>query len=327
MAEELKHIVDRVKLVSPDEPEEQEEEYGLNTSFFLDENSPTFYADAIENEDRIPKKRGRPAKRAKEIDNTLQTPPQNPAVNPNISYDSSYADTTGLLAGAIGQIDYINGNILKDLETVRALRDKKKWEYIGGLAGTSTSLIGNKISAIREMNSIISKCHDLELRRAKEMKIGADEGDDDKKIMELYNAFVNTPIGTVSSAIPFASMSQADMMTSGNGVPINASAQALNGADAGYDNFIRNCTPEQNAMFMEGNAFVETVVVFDQSTQDKYFEVVDTRTGEVIPNMPIPSDLELSGVTIDINRGTARNSQLKRDYKLKLVGTRGYNEY
>lgn len=327
MAEELKHIVDRVKIVAPEPPEEPEEEYGINTEFFLDDNSPTFYADSIENEDRIPKKRGRPAKRTKEIDITAPTPPQNPAINPNMSYDSSYADTTGLLVGAINQIDYVNGNILKDLETVRALRDKKKWEYIGGLAGTSTSLIGNKISAIREMNSVISKCHDLELRRAKEMKLGQDDGDDDKKIMQLYDAFVNTPIGTVGSPIPFASMSPADMMTSGNGVAINSNSQALNGTDVGYENFVRNCTPEQNAMFMEGNAFVETVIVFDQSTQEKYFEVVDTRTGEVVPNMPVPSDLELSGVTIDVNRGTARNSQLKRDYKLKLVGVRGYNEY
>ena len=35
---ELKHIVDRVKLVQAEE-EEKEETYGINAEFFLDENS------------------------------------------------------------------------------------------------------------------------------------------------------------------------------------------------------------------------------------------------------------------------------------------------
>lgn len=327
---ELKHIVDRVKLVQAEE-EEKEETYGINTEFFLDENSPTYYADQIEHESEIPKRRGRPPKRIKEVD--INEPPPapvntNPATNPNMSYDSSYMVTSGLLATSIDQIDYVNSKILQDLETVRALRDKKKWEYIGGLAGTSTSLIGNKISAIREMNSIISKCHDLELRRVKELNLGKEEVDDDKRIMELYSAFTNLPVGSVSGmgALPFASMTGAEMMTANNGVPINANAQAVT-PDAGYEAFLKNCTPEQNAMFMEQNAYIETVVVFDQSTQQKYFEVVDTRTGEVIPNMPLPSEFELDGVTVDVSRGTARNSQLRKDYKLKLVGVRGYNEY
>jgi len=318
---DLTHVVDRVTLV-------KKEEYGVNVRRLVaeDEDTDEDIFVSLEDDENKPKRRGRPPKKRKEEDENTFAPqqPKNP-INSDMPYESTYVDNSNALKNTVGQIDYVNNAILHDLEVVRALRDKRKWEYIGGLASTTTSLLGNKISAIREMNNIITKCHDLEFKRAKELKFGVDDGDDDKKMMDLYNAYINTPVGAIGS-MPFSTMTPGEMMTTGNGVAINAASQAVRD-DGGYNAYLANCTPEQNAMYMEQNPYVKTVLVYDQTSQERHFEVLNLQTGENVPNMPIPSDAELEGVVVDLARGTARNASLHKNYELKIIGERGMNEY
>lgn len=315
----LTRIVDRVVLAK------KEEEYGMNPHFFLDGDEEDLGIPIVEDDEKP--RRGRPPKKRREDEvYPVDKPDKNPA-NSDMSYQSTYETTNQLLGNTILQIDVMGAQIQQDLAKVRSERDRKKWEYIGALSGTSTSLIGNKISAIREMNNIITKCHDLEFKRAKELRYGVDEGDDDKKLMDLYHAYINTPVGSVpGAAMPFAAMTPAEMMTSGVGIPINENIQQVS-EDPGYLNYLNNMSPTQNAMIMETNPYVETVLVYDQSTQEKHFEVIDTRTGEMIPNMPVPAPMILDGTVVDIRRGTARNAQVNQNFKVKLLGERGMNEY
>ena len=315
----LTHIVDRVVLAK------KNEEFGMNPHFFL-EGEDDDLSIPIVTEDEKPK-RGRPPKKRREDDDYLAEKPDRNPTNSDMSYQSTYETTNQLLGNTILQIDVMGAQIQQDLAKVRSERDRKKWEYIGALSGTSTSLIGNKISAIKEMNNIIGKCHDLEMKRAKELRYGVDDGDDDKKLMDLYHAYINTPVGTVpGAAMPFAAMTPAEMMTAGVGIPINENIQQVS-EDPGYLNYLNNISPTQNAMFMESNPFIETVIVYDQSTQEKYFEVVDSRTGEVVPNMPTPAPMILKGTVVDVRRGTARNAEVNQNFKVKLIGERGLNEY
>ena len=337
MAKELLHIVDRVVLSSElDKLKKKDEGYGFDASFIVDDNAASSgisFSDIGVDTD-IPKRRGRPPKKENAMVKAAEiyrTENANNPINSNMSYEDTYKPTVQVLTNTVGQIDMMSNRIMQDLDMVRNLRDKRKWEFVSMLSGTATGLIGNKISALREINSTISKAHDLELRRAKELKFGVDDGNDDKKIMDLYNAYINTPIGTVAGAspIPYAGVSQADITAAGmmgGGMPINSEQQIVP-QDPGYNAYMNSLSPEQNAMFYEDNPYIETIVVYDNETQEKHFEVIDNRTGQMVPNVPVPTQTVLDGVVVDIRRGMARNAQINQNYKLRVIGQRAMNEY
>ena len=99
------------------------------------------------------------------------------------------------------------------------------------------------------------------------------------------------------------------------------------GQDTGFNEYMSNLTPQQNAMLQEHNPFVETVLVYDQTNHTKWFECIDTRTGMPVPNMELPNDFVRDGCNVDIRRGIARNAQLNQTFKLKVVGTRVSDEF
>ena len=111
-----------------------------------------------------PKRRGRPLGSKNKPKEVVETP-----LNSNMTYAETYAPIMGQLAQTVGQIDEMEAQIQEDLRRVRKFKDttRNKFEYITELTGSATGLIGNRISALREMRSINSKCHDLELRKAK----------------------------------------------------------------------------------------------------------------------------------------------------------------
>ena len=88
-----------------------------------------------------------------------------------------------------------------------------------------------------------------------------------------------------------------------------------------------NLTPEQNAMIQGTNPNIETVVVYDQSSHNRWFENINTLTGEPVPNLPVPNDFVLNGTNIDIRHGIARNASLNQTYKLKVVGIAAADEF
>ena len=320
LMEKLLHIVDRVEI-------KKKENFRISTNSLIaddddEDTSISTHESYVERlDDDRPKKRGRPPK--KQTNDTMVAPlaahEQTP-LNSDMSYRSTYQETNDMLHNTISQIDFVNNKLLADMDLVRSLRDKKKWEYVGDITSTSAGLIGNKISAIKEINGIITKCHDLEMKKMKDLKMNED-GDDDKKIMDLYNAYINTPIGSVPVPSGY-NFSQGDLMTSGMGLPINNNLQVVDN-DPGYEEYIKNLSPVQNAMIMEQNPNIKTVLVYDQSDQSRHFEVMDVQTGQTIPNMPIPTDDILEGTVPDIVHGTARNAQFNMNFQLKIVGQRG----
>ena len=173
------------------------------------------------------------------------------------------------------------------------------------------------------MSSINSKCHDLELRKAKELS-ATQTMDDDKAIMDMYRAYINTPIGSVGG-MPYggaAPMSQGTLMAAG--VTGNS---GMDGYDNGFNTYMKNLTPEQNMMLMENNPNVQQVVIYDANTQQKAFAVIDTNTGQQIPNTPTLPDEILNNVTVDVTRGTARAAAFNMNFPLKIIGEPSYNEY
>lgn len=237
----------------------------------------------------------------------------------NERFIDSYNETNGMLRGSIMQIDGLNSDVLEQFKVVKDSRTLKgKYTYLTNLAGTSAALMGSKISAIKEMNSIISNCQKLELQRAKDNKASIMEQNDDKRMMDMYQAFINTPVGTMPGA---------GMMITPSITDLTLTSNELNQYDiTSVGGTVQEpLSPEQIRMRMEGNPNVKEVVVYDANTGNKYFDVIDSTTGQSVPNYPRSGDFLLDDTTINIAGGVARNANIDRNWPLIVIGTNGAN--
>ena len=274
------------------------------------------------------KKRGRPKTKTLQ-DGTTYVSNDNkdlPLHQSNEPYLETYNETTGLLRGAVSQIDVLQAETSKDLQDIRGSKTlRKKYDYISLLTGSMSTLISTKVTAVREINKVITDSHNLEMKRIKDLKMGSDDQDDDKKLMDMYNAFVSTPVGIQASPL---GPSITDITMYGNpGVVRNEMMQDPN---VGFQSYAQNLTANQNMMRLEGNPNIKTVVVLDQSTGNLFFDVVDKVTGQSIPNTEKPDPmflLEEQGLKLDLQNGIARNNNLDRTYDLIIVGNNIMREY
>lgn len=230
----------------------------------------------------------------------------------NESYYDKYSETNALLNQTIYEIDELNSGLKRELNTVINSKTlKKKYEYLSELAGTSSNLLSTKITAIRELNKSITDSTSLEIRMAKETK--KDEETDDKRIMDMYNAFINTPVGTYAGPI---APSNIEMTMGNNGTAILPTSGAEMNDDIGFQNYMNNLSPEQRKIHLESQSNIKTVVVFDPDTGYRYFDNVDVDTGKSVPGLPVPEAQFLDDLNINQNTGVARNTNLNLTYPL-----------
>ena len=238
-------------------------------------------------------------------------------VETNEPYDGTYDETTNMLKTAVAQIDIISGEVKTDLDQVRKSRTlKRKYEYIPQMAGTLSTLMGTKVSAIREINNSITQSHNLELKRMKEVikeTTGANKSDD-AALMDMYNAFVTMPgqPGTMQPNVP----SIMEMTTPAS----NIIRATLGENHMGYENYSNNMDPTLKAMRYESDPNIKTVVVYDKSNGSRYFDVMNVSTGESVPGVQRPDPMFLEDTTIDVNSGIARNTNLDQSYDLIVIG-------
>lgn len=262
------------------------------------------------------KRRGRPRKKKMADGNEIYSVDS----SSESSYADSYSETNMMLKGTIGQIDMLNRDLTDQLNLIKGSKTlKKKYEYISELASTSSSLLSTKITAIRELNNATTNCHKLDLQRIKELKIGQEEQNDDKRIMDMYNAFINTPVGSYAPSLGPTAIE----MTVAGGMDNIMRVDMANTGDPGFDNYLNNMTPEQRAMLNEGKN-IKTCVVFDPDTGARHFDNIDMDTMQSVPGLPIPSQNILDECNINMNTGIARNSNLSLNYPL-VVRSSGAN--
>ena len=275
------------------------------------------------------RKRGRPRKDEQQQSekaeivtispNQMQTTSNGlPLCQTNQPYETTYAETNDMLKFAVMQLDTLTADVKQEIDQVRASKTLKgKHRYMSDLCATASSLISSKLTAIREMNATTTKCHELEIRRLKEVKSAAAQQDDDKYIADLYNAYINTPIGGAQHpALQFTSSNVAGNMPA----LMNGMSTSANNEEANFNNFMNNLTPEQNRMINGDNPNIETVVVYDPNTGDKMFDVINMATGQPVPNYPRPDRGLLDDTVIDFNTGIAVNSNIGQNWKVVVLG-------
>ncbi len=235
------------------------------------------------------------------------------------NYRETYLETDNLLKSSIAQIDTISANIEFDLNAIRKSNSRNKYTSISNLTGTQAALIGNKISAIREMNNTISKAHELEFKRLKDMKLTQTEGGDDKAIMELYSSMISNPN---MFSVPAGQQGFNSFNATVVNTPLIQSSNPVQ--EDAFNTYMQNITPEQNMMLLESNPNVEEVVCYNPTDGTAYFDVIDVTTGQSIPNTPKKSSIFLDNTIIDQETMRARNNKLGQSWRLVYVGNGKY---
>nr|DAX48393.1 MAG TPA: RFX5 DNA-binding domain protein [Caudoviricetes sp.] len=238
----------------------------------------------------------------------------------NEPYEKKYQETNNILRSAIVQLDSTMTELQGDIEDIRHSKTmRNKYQYLSLLQGSMGTMIANKISAARELNNTISKCNDFEMKRYKEIKAAnaANDGDDDQRVMEMYKAFVNTPVSTN----PFPNVSQMAIA----GSPVQT--MAIGSQEENFANYLNNLTPQQNMMHLEENPNIQQVVVYNQENGARYFDVIDMSTGQSVPNAEKHDAMFLEDITIDLKNKVARNINIGETYPLVLIGQPLMNEY
>lgn len=292
----------------------ESEGLGVNFSFFSSDNAKRI----DDNTDTTTKKKK--TRSTKTVDAIIL--PDNELVNPipgasvaEVDYARSYTETNNLIRGAIVQADELSAEIKQDIDSVRSSKTlKNKYTYITNLTASASSLISTKIAAIKELNSTITQSHNLELNRMKALKINEKDENDDMKMMDIYSAFVNTPVGTYTPQAP--SIQDIALGVNANNPSVSAVEMVSPNSQPGGA-----LTPEQNRMRLESNPNIQTVVRYDQSTGQRFFDVIDNMTGASIPNYPRPDSFLLEDTTIDVHSGIARNRNINTVWPLVLEGS------
>lgn len=325
---ELKQIIRHVK---------KDNHIGLNMNALVKDhkdNSDSAFSMSIPSvqtttEETEKKRRGRPKK--EDTSGLVKVEPsqrQLGMLESNTPYAHTYKETTDQLKATINGIDMMAAQIEQDLQMVRASRTlKKKYDYICELSSTAGALVSNRISAIKELDNIITNAHRLDLSRAKEVKASMQEQDDDKAIMDMYNAYVNTPVGLVSVPDGFNVSQSTFNSPSLSALPINSVSQVQQVDDPGYNQFINTPSPMMSSIMLEKNPNLKTVVVYNQETQDRFFDVIDTNTGMSVPGVERPGEFLLDRMQIDVRNGSAKNIDAGLSYPLMIIGNRRSDEF
>lgn len=224
----------------------------------------------------------------------------------------AYTENMYALKQTLAQIDELAADLKSDLDDIRKSRTMKgKGQLSSLLAGNLTNLLSTKVNTLREMDSNIKNSEDLKYKIQKD-KQDTEAMNDDRRIQELYSAFVNAPLPQGVNR----------MQALGPQTPMNiiGSERYTPNEDAGYQHYLNNLTPEQNAMRYEGNPNVKQVVRFNPSTGQRSFDVIDMTTGQSIPNMPRRDASFLQDTTINTREGIARNVNLNETYPLIIEG-------
>lgn len=324
-----------------DDKEKKSSGIGLNLSFFTNTDSSKLTLgseseiklDTATTTSSSGKKRGRKPKVMSDGNSvvTVDDDGDLPKYQTNEPYSTSYNETDQMLRESISQINSLSMDLKEELDTVRSSKTLKgKYTYISDLAATSGTLLSTKIAAIREMNSSITNAHKLDMQRLKDLKMMNNQDNDDKKIIDLYNAFINTPTSTGMGGPTMLGPTMAQAMTpiadgfNSNIVRVDPS----NGASSDISDYMANLTPEQKRMVMCENPNIAEVVVYNKDTGNMEFDVVDRTTGQSIPNYAKPDPFLLEGMSIDLKSGIARNANIDKTYDIIVVGSNGgYSDY
>lgn len=249
-------------------------------------------------------------------------------------YEKGYFDNAKMLYGAIAQTEQVYQDINEELVKFRsnkAYGGRSRIDAMSNYMNTQVSLINTKITAVRELNNIRSKINDLVMKKEQQLK---DTGDDnsDKAIMDAYYALVNAQrygLPPIQRPLDNTSINTGINL---RGTPIQstgiitAGTSGQENVDNSFQEYQNNLDPTKKRMIADKDPNIKTVVVYDQNSGNKYFDVINVVSGTTVPGVERPGEFLLDNMRVDINNGIAVNSNANMTFPLVIIGTRASDE-
>lgn len=248
----------------------------------------------------------------------------------NESYITAYTETNKQLDAAINELNTLGAEIVSELMHVKSSKTmKNKYGVINEMTATASNIIGTKIQAIKEKNKSINDANNMDLRRMKDLKMNESNESDNQKIMNLYDAFINTPVG-INGGTASLGPSISSMTINGGLPDINTVSLSNSVVDgAAQQNWETSLSPAENRMLLESQGKIETVVFYDEVTGNRWYEVVDKITKQPVPNVEKPADTFIYELDINTRGGFAKDINRNVTYPLVIInnGDSSITEY
>lgn len=248
-----------------------------------------------------------------------------PLIETDVPYITTYEETQNLLKNAISEIDQASKEVADDIQAIRDSKTmRSKYTYLSNLQAARGTLIGQKISAIREINSTITKSHELDAKRSKENKANKmDEGDDTARLQAMYDAFVSTPRGSFDGQYVNPLQVSTQDISLANPNAVVASLMGLN-QGTGYDQFVNNMSEEAAIMFAEDNPNVEEVVMYNPNNGAMKFAYYDKLTHSEVTGIK-PKDINMfaDNLRFDFDTMHATSKDINGRYQIIMDDTLG----
>jgi hypothetical protein len=174
------------------------------------------------------------------------------------------------------------------------------------------------------------------LKDRRDAMAGAGSGDE-KAVMDFYRSIVADPnlvLGQPGQRIPDNLVQQVQNQM----MPMQPQANVTSGIirapqdnvaaqnqmsdlahDSGYINYMANMPASMGNILIEQNPDVQECVVFDASTGAKWFQVMNVKTGQPIPNMQITDQMFMEDTVLNPKTKTAQNTNLGKSYPLIII--------
>ena len=156
-----------------------------------------------------------------------------------------------------------------------------------------------------------------ELSRIKELKTSANAEDDNTRIANLYDAFINTPVGV--GPRPSLAPSIQDMVMPQSS-PSDVSYFNIGGMND-QQIWEANLSPSENRMVLDAKGLIDTVVMYDEATGNRWFEVIDKTTGQPMANVEKPDSTYIYELDINVRNGYAKDSNINKTYPLIVINS------
>lgn len=310
----------------------EEEHKGFDVNSFIKDNpdSKKMTAEfplAIPEGNPTPAKKTSSRKKKEPLEATpvINTTPENSMsyIQNNVPYDVAYKESQTQLNEAINQLNTIGMDTMLDLQAIRNNKAiKSKYNIMSDMTANLTAIIGTKLSAIKEKNSIINNIQNLELKRIKDLKIDQSTVDDNTRIAELYNAFIQTSIGTGvgTNLNNTLGPNQGGMVMPG---PMNTLPR-VGIVSNNYDettSWQSSLSPAQNKMLLQAKGVLDIVVMYDPNSGGRRYAAIDKATGQEIPNVELPPESSVWELDLRLNSGApfAKNTNLNITYPVIIL--------
>ena len=305
---------------------------GFNPNKFIKENDE-YKSHSINKPDVVEEKPKRKRKSSSQVVTSTEKAviaPANQSTEINFlqtdtPYSVAYKETNEQLDASIKELNILGSEVMGEFVNIKNSKTlKNKYNYINEMAQTVTGIINAKVSIIKEKNKTINDVNTMELRRMKELKLSTSEEDDNTRIMNMYDAFINTPIGNGMGMGNILGPSVADMTLVGGAPDLNR--VAIGNDQVAWE---QSLSPADNRMVLEAKGVIETVVFYDEATGNRWYEVLDKTTGQPVPNVEKPDNSYIYDLDINVRGGYAKDPNRNKTYNLIVVngGDTGITDY